>query len=55
MTEPLDLDQLTRAFMRYIQELRGCNRMQERCGQPCREAVRCGCHIEMLGHYQDAE
>lgn len=49
------IDQLRRAFLRYIQEENGCNRRQERAGEPCREPARCGCHLEMMAQYADAE
>lgn len=45
---------LRRAFLRFIQEQNGCNATEDRLGTPCGEKV-CGCWVEMMTHYGDAE
>lgn len=42
--------QLARAFLRVIQAAAAC----EVTGKLCRDKRRCGCWLEMLGHYGDA-
>lgn len=50
----LNLDQMTRAFLRYIQKENKCEWLIE-SGVPCQESTRCGCWLEMMDHYENAE
>jgi hypothetical protein len=42
--------QMARAFLRVIQAGNAC----EVTGKLCRDERRCGCWLELLGHYGDA-